>query len=501
MRRVGTRTGARQPPIGYDFGVDSNFVERADAAVGSGIDGLVKSHHRRRLRRIGWLHALDPGGSLWASGEPPPRPGNDVEVLVDGATFLPRLAAELEEARSHVHIAGWFVSTELALVRDERRVVLLDLLAELATRVDVRVLLWAGAPLPLFRPSRGEVRELAARLRRVGVEVGLDAKERPMHCHHEKLTVIDDRVATVGGIDLTTFCGDRFDSSGHPYRAALGWHDAATLLRGPVVADVADHFRLRWKEVTGEELEPAATPEPAGSHEAQLVQTIPEHIYEARPRGQFRILEAYTRALASAERLIYIESQFLWSPELVELLADKLRNPPSDEFRLVAVLPSHPQSGNDESRGQVGALAEADGGAGRFLACSLYATDGSRFEPVYVHAKVGIVDDRWLTVGSANLNEHSLFNDTEVNVVVQDEELARSTRERLWAEHLELPVDEVRGVDPVRLVDERWRPTAEEQLERRLGGGPLTHRLSKLPGVSRHSNRLLGPLQGLVVDG
>ena len=478
----------------------SNFLERADAAVGNGIDGLVKSHHRRRLRRIGWLHALDRSGSSWASGEPPPRTGNDVEVLVDGATFLPRLTAQLEQARSHVHIAGWFLSTELALVRDQRRVVLLDLLSELASRVDVRVLLWAGAPLPLFRPSRGEVRELAARLRRAGVAVGLDAKERPMHCHHEKMTVIDDRVATVGGIDLTTFCGDRFDSNAHPYRAAIGWHDAATLLRGPVVEDVADHFGLRWSEVTGDALEPACAPKPAGSHEAQLVQTIPEHVYAARPRGQFRILEAYTRALASAERLIYLESQFLWSPELVELLAEKLRNPPSEEFRLVAVLPSHPQSGNDESRGQVGALAAADR-AGRFLACALYARAGARFETVYVHAKIGIVDDRWLTVGSANLNEHSLFNDTELNVVVQDEELARSTRERLWAEHLELPLDEVRGADPVRVVDERWRPIAEDQLERRLRGGPLTHRLSKLPGVSKHSNRLIGPLQGLVVDG
>jgi phosphatidylserine/phosphatidylglycerophosphate/cardiolipin synthase-like enzyme len=481
--------------------VDSNFLERADAAVGSGIDGLVKSHHRRRLRRIGWLHALDGNGSLWAGGEPPPRPGNDVEVLVDGAAFLPRLAAELERARSHVHIAGWFLSTELTIVREERRVVLFDLLAELAKRVDVRVLLWAGAPLPLFRPSRGEVRELAARLRRVGVDVGLDSKERPMHCHHEKMTVVDDQVATVGGIDLTTFCGDRFDSNAHPYRAALGWHDMSTLLRGPVVEDVANHFRLRWSEVMGEELEPASTPGAVGSHEAQLVQTIPEHVYSQRPRGQFRILEAYTRALASAERLIYIESQFLWSPELCDLLADKLRNPPADEFRLVAVLPSHPQSGNDESRGQVGALAEADNAAGRFLACALYARRGARFDPIYVHAKIGIVDDRWLTVGSANLNEHSLFNDTELNVLVQDEELARSTRERLWAEHLELPLDEVQGADPVRLVDEWWRPIAEEQLERRLRGGPLTHRLSKLPGVSRHSNRLIGPLQGLVVDG
>ncbi len=480
--------------------MDSNLVARVDAAIGEGIDNLVTAHHRRRLRRLGWLHALDPAGPLWPGGDPPPRPGNDVDVLIDGASFLPRLTEELERAESHVHIAGWYVSTELALVRGSRRVVLLDLLSELAARVDVRILLWAGAPLPLFHPSRAEVRELAGDLRRVGVRVGLDAKERPMHCHHEKAVVVDDRVATVGGIDLTTFCGDRFDSQEHPYRAALGWHDAATLLRGPIVADVAEHFRLRWREVTSEELPKAEPPPPAGTHEAQLVQTIPERIYARLPRGQFRILESYVRALASAERLIYLESQFLWSPEIVDLLAAKLEDPPSADFRLVAVLPSHPQSGVDDSRGQVGQLADADRD-GRFLACALYARDGDRRDPVYVHAKIGIVDDRWLTLGSANLNEHSLFNDTELNVVVCDEHLARSTRERLWAEHLELALDDVRGVDPSRLVDERWRPTAEEQLERRRAGQPLTHRLSLLPGVSRRSRRLLGPIQGLIVDG
>ena len=73
-----------------------------------------------------------------------------------------------------------------------------------------------------------------------------------------------------------------------------------------------------------------------------------------------------------------------------------------------------------------------------------------RTDPLYVHAKVGIVDDRWLTIGSANLNAHSLLNDTEMNVVTDDAELARDTRERLWAEHLELHLDDVRGRDAAR---------------------------------------------------
>jgi phosphatidylserine/phosphatidylglycerophosphate/cardiolipin synthase-like enzyme len=481
--------------------VDLNLLARADAALGDRIEELVCAHHRRRLARAGWGRAFEPAPRLWADGDPPPRDGNDVEILIDGESFLPRLADELARAQSHVHIAGWYVSTELALVRRGDRRVLLDLLAELAQRVEVRVLLWAGAPLPLFRPSRGDVRDVAERLRTAGVEVALDPKERPLHCHHEKLVVVDDRVATVGGIDLTSFAGDRYDSNAHPWRPALGWHDASALVRGPVVADVADHFRLRWHEVTEHELPGPETPSESGEHVLQFVQTIPEKVYRARPHGAFRILETYVRAFHSAERLIYLESQFLWSPELVEILAEKLRQPPRDDFRIVAVLPSHPDSGNDDSRGQVGVLADADDGAGRFLACALYARNGGVREPIYVHAKIGIVDDCWLTIGSANLNEHSLFNDTEVNLVSCEPELARSTRERLWAEHLELPLDEVRGRDAAELVDERWYPVAEEQLDRRDRGQPLTHRLVRLPGASRRSRRLLGPLQGLVVDG
>ena len=481
--------------------MDSNLLARADAALGDRIEALVRAHHRRRLVRTGWGRAFEPSPSLWAEGDPPPRQCNDLEILIDGAAFLPRLAEELANAESHVHITGWYVSTELALVRERTRRVLLDLLADLARKVDVRLLLWAGAPLPLFQPSRADVREVAKRLRGAGVEVALDAKERPLHCHHEKLVVVDDRVASVGGIDLTAFNGDRYDSSEHPLRPSLGWHDASALVRGPVVADVAEHFRFRWHEVAGGELPAAAMPAEAGEHELQLVQTIPEKVYRARPHGEFRILETYVRALRSAKRLVYLESQFLWSPELVEILAEKLRDPPRDDFRIVAVLPSRPDNGNDDSRGQVGVLADADAGAGRFLACALYARNGADREPIYVHAKIGIVDDRWLTIGSANLNEHSLFNDTEVNLVSCEPELARATRERLWAEHLELPVEEVRGREPAELVDERWYAIAEEQLDRRNRGEPLTHRLVRLPGVSRRSRRLFGPLQGLVVDG
>src|SRR5439155_20653916 len=136
-------------------------------------------------------------------------------------------------------------------------------------------------------------------------------------------------VAFVGGIDLTSETGDRFDTREHPARGAIGWHDASARIEGPVVADVAEHFRTRWHEVDGEQLAPVSPSEPAGEVELQIVRTVPEHIYGAIPRGDFRILESYARALRSAERFIYVENQFLWSPEIARLLPDKLVDPRS----------------------------------------------------------------------------------------------------------------------------------------------------------------------------
>ncbi len=321
-----------------------------------------------------------------------------------------------------------------------------------------------------------------------------------MHCHHEKLVIVDGEVAFVGGIDLTSLGGDRFDTSDHPMRGRLGWHDASSRVRGPAVGDVAAHFAARWREVTGEQIEQTPPPAVAGEVELQVVRTVPEKIYDFLPRGDFRIVEAYTRALRSARRLVYLESQFLWSAQVVAILAGKLREPPSEDFRVVLLLPAKPNNGADTTRGQLGVLAAADNGAGRFLATTIAARSGRLTGPLYVHAKVGIVDDAWLTVGSANLNEHSFFNDTEMNVVTCDPRLARETRLRLWAEHLERSVEEV-SHEPTQVVDELWRPIAGEQLARRRRGEPLTHRLLELPGVSHRSMALLGPLHSLLVDG
>ena len=479
------------------------LLSRADATFGNAIETAVTVKHRRRLRRLGWERALEPpDDGLWAAGDPPPRQGCSLDVLVDGAQALPAIAEAIQGARRFVYVTGWHLAPHFELVRGEPPVGIGALLAERAESIDVRVLVWAGAPVPAFHPTRKEVDEAVRTLtRRTRIQCRPDPREHPFHCHHEKTVCIDGEVAFVNGIDLTDDGGDRFDSNDHPARRRLGWHDVGTRLRGPAVADVHDHFAGRWRALTGERLEQPDAPPPAGDSTVQVVRTIAENMYDEFPRGDFRILESYVRALRGAQRLIYLENQFLWSPEVVAVLADKLRNPPRDDFRLVVVLPAKANNGQDDTRGQLGVLVEADDGARRFLAATIRSRSGGREDPLYVHAKVGIVDDRWLTVGSANLNAHSLLNDTEMNVVTDDAGLARATRERLWAEHLELDRDTVAAADACALVDERWRPIAAEQLERRQRDLPPTHRLIALPGVSKRAGRVLGPLEGLTDDG
>jgi phosphatidylserine/phosphatidylglycerophosphate/cardiolipin synthase-like enzyme len=487
-------------------GSDGTVLSGLDTIVGNGIETAVRTKHARRLGRLGWSHALSPpdgdGASAWARGEPPPRAGCSLEVLIDGAEAFPAIAEAIENARDHVYVTGWHVAPHFEVVRGDPGRSIGQLLAEAANRVDVRVLVWAGAPVPAFHPTRKEVREGIVELQRgTRIHCQVDPREHPFHCHHEKTLVIDGELAFVNGIDMTDFAGDRFDVREHPARRQLGWHDVGTRLRGPAVLDVHDHFALRWRAVTGERLSRPEAPKATGEHTVQVVRTVAENMYDSLPHGDFRVLESYVRAIRSAERLIYLENQFLWAPEIADLLADKLRRPPHPDFRLVVVLPSRANNGHDDTMGQLGQLVAADGDAGRLLATTIRSLSGHRDDRLYVHAKVGIIDDRWLTVGSANLNAHSLFNDTEMNVVTHDPALARDTRVRLWAEHLGTDVEALSGEEPRTTVDERWRPIAFDQLERLRAGAEPTHRLLALPGVSKRSRRLLGPLVGLVDDG
>ena len=399
----------------------------------------------------------------------------------------------MQGARDFVHITGWHLAPHSSSSRGEPPVVARRAAGRAGRahrRARARVGRGAGAGLP-SRLARRCARPCETLTRGTRIRCELDPREHPFHCHHEKTIIIDGELAFVGGIDLTDDAGDRFDSSAHPARRRLGWHDVGTRLRGPAVADVARPLRAALARGDRRAARaPGAAPPPAGDSTVQVVRTVAEDMYDDFPHGDFRILESYMRALRSAQRLD------LPGEPVPVVAGDRRRSSPTscatrraDDFRLVVLLPAKANNGQDDTRGQLGVLAAADDDAGRFLAATIRSRTGERDDPLYVHAKVGIVDDRWLTVGSANLNAHSLLNDTEMNVVTDDAELARATRVRLWAEHLELDPATSADADPVR---GRRRALAPDR--RRAARAPRA-RGSAHPPAARAARRLaaLGP--------
>jgi phosphatidylserine/phosphatidylglycerophosphate/cardiolipin synthase-like enzyme len=127
-------------------------LDHIDRQLGQATEWAVAAHHRRRLARLGHSGSYNPpgDGTLWCAGEPAPRDGCSLEVLIDGAQALPRIAAAIEGATSSVHIAGWHMTPDFGLTRDATARPLRDLLGAVAERADVRVLLWAGSPAPVF---------------------------------------------------------------------------------------------------------------------------------------------------------------------------------------------------------------------------------------------------------------------------------------------------------------------------------------------------------------
>jgi phosphatidylserine/phosphatidylglycerophosphate/cardiolipin synthase-like enzyme len=202
----------------------------------------------------------------------------------------------------------------------------------------------------------------------------------------------------------------------------------------------------------------------------QIVRTIAKETYPFAPRGEFGIYHTYLHAIERAQRFIYLENQYLWSADIVDaLIAAMDRNRKRAEpFRIVIVLPANAHDGKWDNDRHVEDLRAADNGSGIISIYSLYASGSGvgmypfTYRPIYIHAKVGIIDDEWLTVGSANLNNRGMILNSQVNAVMCDAELARDMRIRLWAEHLALPRDAIAGADPIALIERLWAERAAE---------------------------------------
>lgn len=418
--------------------------------------------------------------------------GNLVVPHVHGANYYARLLEVIgaTEAGDRIFLTDWRGDADELMAEDGPTVG--DLLADASHRgVEVRALLWRSHPGKL---NAEENDHLGAVINESGGEALLDERVRRGGSHHQKLLVVrrkgrpEEDVAFVGGIDLCHGRRDDADHAGDPQAPPLDerygptppWHDAMAEIRGPAVAHVLDTFTERWDDPTPldhrnpyravlhrmirmprhpEQLPERWDPPPeVGPHQVQILRTYPRKrpAYPFAPEGERTTARGYSRAFTRARRLIYIEDQYFWSDVVAAALAEALRREP--ELQVIAVVPRYPEEDN-----RIGGPPMMYGQ--RLAWETLQAAGGDRFAmfdlenaagtPIYVHAKVCVVDDHWMTIGSDNLNLRSWTHDSELTCAVVDPEgeLPRSLRSSLWAEHLGLPEDEPRLSDLAGAVD------------------------------------------------
>jgi len=393
--------------------------------------------------------------------------------------------------------------------------------------VEVKALIWKGAPIVAVCSAEESYEELTAE----HVDCILDDSSfgimhHPVESLHQKISVVDGTHAFVGGVDLLIENSgdfDRWDTPTHSFNAPLRankdgtiphpWHDAHALIEGPAAADVEYNFRQRWNDVVHHHhmdkrrqvSEHTASPAVETNTVVQIARTIPEHTYKFKPLIVQGITQLYANAFSNIERFVYLENQYLWlhtyigidipflaqtSPEMEQNLRE-LGNALERGASATIILPDHPNVGRAFSDAGIEILRTASPDSveeGHFeafcLASSHQDSDTTHYRPVYVHAKVAIVDDVWATVGSGNLNNRGMRDDTEMNVATLDANLAYGFRLMLQAEHLGLATaEELFAVS--RLLGKQYQQQTEKELaqkvlqrlEELLGDPTLAHRL------------------------
>jgi phosphatidylserine/phosphatidylglycerophosphate/cardiolipin synthase-like enzyme len=457
---------------GYGAGVTTAAAREAERDRGAASDWFLSREERGNPATTIDDHAE--AGTAWSLG-------NVVRPLVHGRAYFKELLAGVRrlERGDLLLFTDWRGDADERLDGPDTEVA--RVFTEAAGRgVIVKALVWRSHSR-LMQLSEPQNRRFAELLSQAGAEPLLDTRVRIGGSHHQKLVVLRHRgrpeldVAYVGGIDL---CHGRNDDErhdgdpqpppiAHEYGERPPWHDIQVAIQGPAVGAVEAAFRERWDdpalattnpvrmardaaddiELDGHALpSQLPDPEPAGSHAVQLLRTYPYRRagYPFAPQGERSVARGYIKAVARARRLIYLEDQYLWSPEVAQVFGDALAGNP--DLRLVAVVPRHPDQVSLLTRipqllGRAHALDAMRKAGGDRVA--VYSPENEAGTPIYVHAKVCVIDDTWASVGSDNLNMRSWTYDTELACAVVDEagSYARDLRRTLNHEHVDRDLD------------------------------------------------------------
>lgn len=405
---------------------------------------------------------LLPGETCWATA-----PAETLTWIVDAEEFFFRAKEAMLQARERIMLIGWDFDTRIkfeprgrTLDGPNRLGAFLKWLPRQHTDLDIHLLKWnIGAFTAL---GRGMTPVFVLNwFSDPRLHLEMDGAHPVGAAHHQKIVVVDDSIAFCGGIDMTV---DRWDDSSHrdrnrfrrePNGRRYGpWHDVTTVVTGEAAAGLGEQARARWAAATGTELPPCRPRativlddlEPNLTDvDIAIARTLPEY-REREAVGEIEAL--YLAIIAAAQGTLYLESQYLASRVLADAMAERLREEEGPE--IVLVLPRNAE-GWLESRAMDGArsrlldLLWAADVHGRFGAY-FPVTEGG--EPIYVHAKVVVMDDVLVRVGSSNLNNRSLGFDTECDVAVEAaeagdrvSEAAVALRTRLLAEHLGVDED------------------------------------------------------------
>lgn len=393
-------------------------------------------------------------------------------VIIDAADYFAGARAAMLAARRRIMLIGWDFDTRIRIGSGEEDdgappIVGAFILWLVENRPDLEIFLlrWdIGALKALFRGTTPiTVLRWALHER---IHVRLDSAHPLGASHHQKIVVVDDCLAFCGGIDMTT---GRWDTRAHrdrdPGRIGPGgkacgpWHDATMALEGPAAATLGELARYRWEAAGGEKLTPVTVKErcwPASltAHfeniDVAISRTQPKYgdVEEAH-----EIEALYLDLIERAKRHIYAESQYFASRKIAEAIARRLDE--ADGPEIVLVIPQQAdgwleQEAMDTARARLHEAIKRRDANGRFRVYHPFTAGG---DPIYVHAKIMVIDDRVLRVGSSNLNNRSMGLDTECDVTIDASLPAngsacatiRNIRDGLIAEHL--------GTDPARVAE------------------------------------------------